>query len=92
MVNGGLREFVVDPAPEDTFDAALAATTYPILAMDLRAADADSWLRQPHLTRNIGAGYADMYPSYYFTNLIAPATFDAVLFVENTTRARPVTP
>ena len=48
------------PAPDGTFEAALSATGLPILALDLRGVPAEtpaSWFRDPHPTRNIGAGY-----------------------------------
>lgn len=93
MINGGLRPFEAPPAAEGTLDAALAATGIPIFALDLRAAPAsgpESWIREPHRSRNIGAGYATDYDANYFLNFPAPTAFDAILFVENTTRAVPV--
>lgn len=95
MLNGGLKEFEAPPAPEGSLDAALAATGVPLFALDLRKVPEEppaSWFRDPHPMRNIGAGYADGYDAYYYSDLALPQAFDALLFVEKTTRARPVQP
>lgn len=95
MVNQRLTDFEVSEAPPGTLDAVFAATGIPVFALDLRQVPEtgpESWLREPHPSRTVGAGYADAYASNYFPNLTAPAAFDAMLFVENTTRARPVLP
>ncbi len=93
LVGGGLREFTVPPAPANSLDAAFAAAGIPILAVDLRGLPADgpgSWLRSRQLTRTIGAAYDETRANLFFSDLNAPEAFDAMLFVENTTRARPV--
>lgn len=95
VINGGLKAFEAPPAPDGSFDAALAATGLPLFALDLRSVPAEgsaSWFRRPLLTRNIGAGYAEGYDSSYYLNLALPVAFDAVFFVDSTTRARPVQP
>jgi len=95
MVNGGLKAFEAPPAHDGTFEAALSATGLPIFALDLRTVPAETpaaWFRDPHSTRNIGAGYADGYDSNYYMKVALPVAFDAVFFVDSTTRAQPVQP
>ena len=88
---GGLREFTVGPAPEGSFDATLAATGLPRFAIDLRhvpIGPVTEWFMTRPTTRSIGAVYSDAMPNGYFVPL-ARRTFDAILFVAKTTRARP---
>jgi erythromycin esterase-like protein len=93
MAGGGLKPFTVPPAPADSLDGAFAATGIPILAVDLRPALANSapaWLCTPQPARTIGAGYSEAYASYYFYPLNAAQGYDAMFFIESTTRAVPV--
>jgi len=62
----------------------------PLFAIDMRKVSAGSPMRQPLATRTIGALYDARFPSGYFSELIAPDTFDAMIFVDSTTRARPL--
>lgn len=88
----GLQDFTVPPAPAGSLDAALAATGIPLFALDLRQAPKSgpvaTWLSEPHRTRSIGAVYSEDSPSRYMADLVAPRSFDALLFVEKTTAAR----
>ena len=88
----GLTSFTVPPAPAGSFDATLAATGLPVLAVDLRAAPTTGpvaeWLAQPHASRTIGAVYSEATASNYFMGLRARDAFDVMLFVETTTAAR----
>ncbi|RPJ59788.1 MAG: hypothetical protein EHM23_12835 [Acidobacteria bacterium] len=88
-----LENFTVPPAPRGSLDATLAATGIPILALDLRQAPSGSplekWLGQFHDTRSIGAVYKDESAGSFFANLAVRNCFDAILFVEKTTAARP---
>jgi erythromycin esterase-like protein len=84
---GGLQHFTVGPAPGGSLDGLLGAAGLPLFALDLR--NAPPWLREERLTRQIGAVFATETESYYVTRLSAPAIFDGILFVENTTAARP---
>ncbi len=89
----GLRNFTVSPAPAGSLDATLAATGIPAFALDLRpvskAGPEAAWLLEPHKTRSIGALYSEAAGNSYFSDVAAPQTFDALLFVEKTTAARP---
>jgi erythromycin esterase len=84
---GGLQEFTVGPAPSGSFDAMLGSAGLPVFALDLR--NAPVWFMRPRASRQIGSMFSyDTEAQYRATG--APASyFDAVLFVENTTRARP---
>jgi erythromycin esterase-like protein len=89
----GVHPFTVAPAPEGTIDAALAATGIPIFALDLRTLPKDgpvaAWFAQPHQTRDIGAVFSDASVSKHWTSDSGPSAFDAILFVNTTTSARP---
>src|SRR5439155_8279177 len=84
---GGLQNFTVPAAPAGSFDALLGAAGIPLFALDLR--NAPPSLRETRLTRQIGSMFANEAESSYSMRVSAPAIFDAILFVENTTAARP---
>lgn len=88
----GLRDFTVSPAPAGSLDATLAATEIPLFAIDLRTAPKNSavetWLSQPHKSRNIGALFGDDLDNRFLIDVPAAKSFDALLFVERTTAAR----
>jgi erythromycin esterase len=90
----GLRTHRIDAAPEETFEAALASTELPLLALDLRAAPRDGevaqYLDRQVFMREIGAAYT---PGYHYLKRLRPRfAFDGVLFVETTTATRPNPP
>jgi erythromycin esterase-like protein len=91
----GLREFTVGPAPEGSLDAALAAAGLRIAAVDLRGLPKEGpvarWFGEPRVTRSIGAGYGDQFAANFLDMQVAPKNYDAILFVEKTTAARPLT-
>jgi erythromycin esterase len=90
----GLRSFEVGPAPEGSLDATLAAAGLQSAAVDLRALPKEGpvakWFAEPKATRSIGAGYADQLATNFLAAEVAPKIYDALLFVEKTTAARPV--
>jgi erythromycin esterase-like protein len=88
MRGGGLQNFTVQPAPAGSFDALLATAGIPLFALDLRKAPRA--LREPRLSRQIGSGYAYELDANYMVRASVPSLFDIILFVENTTAARPV--
>ena len=87
---GGLQNFTVASAPAGSFDALLASAGIPIFALDLR--NAPPALRETRPTRQIGAMFANETEANYLARVSPPAIFDAILFVENTTAARPNVP
>jgi erythromycin esterase len=87
----GMVAFSVPPEPEDTLDAALAATGWPVFALDLRplprAGPAYEWWRRARRAHDIGFVYSDEgYPSLAW--IPALRLYDGLLFVEHTTAAR----
>ena len=88
----GLHDFTISPAPAGSLDATLAATGIPLLAIDLRkipkGSPVETWLRQPHKSRNIGAMYSMDLENQFLVDLKAPDSFDVLLFVAKTTAAR----
>jgi erythromycin esterase-like protein len=82
-----LQNFTVAAAPSGSFDALLGAAGIPIFALNLRQAPA--WLREERLTRRIGSMFATDLETNYAMKVSVPTIFDAILFVENTTAARP---
>ena len=85
---GGLQNFTVAPAPAGSFDALLATAGIPLFALDMR--NAPPSLREPRQSRQIGAVFSNETEANFFARVSAPSIFDAILFVENTTAARPV--
>jgi len=90
----GLQTHRIDAAPKESFEAVLAATGLPRLALDLRAAPGDGavarYMDQQVAMREIGAAYT---PGYSYLRELRPrGTFDGVLFVETTTASRPNPP
>jgi erythromycin esterase len=89
----GLRAFDVGPAPEGSLDATLAAAGLRIAAIDLRALPKDGvvakWFGEPRQTRSIGAGYGEQMAANFLAKQVTPQLYDALLFVEKTSAARP---
>ncbi|MCB9716106.1 MAG: erythromycin esterase family protein [Myxococcales bacterium] len=89
----GLREHVVGPAKNGELEAALREGGPELFALDLRTlpnkGDAARWLRSPLSMRQIGAGFGADDMSARVVEPV-PDKYDVLLFVEQTTRARPV--
>jgi erythromycin esterase len=92
--SAGLRSFNVDPAPDGSLDATLASAGLRIAAIDLRTlpkeGEAAKWFREPRVTRSIGAVYGERFAANYLAKQVTPQIYDAILFVEKTTAARPI--
>ena len=90
---GGLRAFTVPPAPPGSLDATLAATGIPLLALNVRDTPVDGtvgeWLRMRHVSRSVGAVFDETAAASSFLPTDLASTFDVLLFVAKTTRARP---
>jgi len=90
----GLSEFSLGPSPEGNLAAAFSRTGIPLSLLDLRSRPSSgpvaAWLRSPHPMRETGALFTDE------AEMTAPTVitdrFDAILFVDRTTRARPNRP
>jgi erythromycin esterase len=89
----GLRPFNLSPAPGGSLDSMLASAGLTIAAIDLRALPKDGsvakWFGEPKGTRSIGAGFGEQSANTMAPQ-VTPKIYDALLFVEKTTAARPV--
>ncbi|HEY7543541.1 MAG TPA: erythromycin esterase family protein, partial [Blastocatellia bacterium] len=89
----GLRTFNLAPAPDGSLDASLAAAGLRIAAIDLRALPKDGrvakWFGEPRQTRSIGAGFSEQAAANFVASQITPQLYDALLFIEKTSSARP---
>ena len=90
----GLKEFAVGPPAAGTLEDTFERAGWPLCLLDLRRLPAEGpvaeWLRAPQLTRQVGtafSGEADMA-----MELVLPEVYEAVIYVEATTRARPNPP
>jgi erythromycin esterase len=92
-----LKEFRVGPALEGSVGWVFARTTQKMSSanfiVDLRAAPSQgpvaAWLATPHLMYGIGATFSRVKPWYYQTPLVLGKTYDGLIFINRTTRARP---
>lgn len=83
-------EHTVGPAPENSVSATLATVGIPLFLLDLRNGPATgpigAWLSSPHPERTIGSGInSGDTPA----EIVPRDVYDAVVFVDRTTRARP---
>jgi erythromycin esterase len=89
----GLHDFTVGPGPEGSLDRTLGAVKIPIFAVDLRQLPMEGpvaqWFKQPHASRSVGSAYSDTLAPNLWSPGPSNLDFDALLFVENTTAARP---
>lgn len=91
--NFALQGFQVPPHPKATLDRAFASAGVPIFALDLRkvpmAGPIRQWFQSPQTTRTIGALYDTAKPDAFLFPWPVTESFDAMFFVEKTTRAIP---
>jgi erythromycin esterase len=90
---GGLRSFEVDSAPSGSLDALLTSAGLGIAAIDLRGVPSSGpvaeWFSSPHETREVGAVFSEKWSG--LTQRSVARIYDGLLFVDMTTRARPLT-
>ncbi|MBK9035341.1 MAG: erythromycin esterase family protein [Myxococcales bacterium] len=86
-----LREHTLGPAPESDASTPFARVGQPTLVADLRTAPhgvVATWFAAPHPMRDVGAVFSNE------ANMTSPVAlsraFDAVIYVDKTTRARPL--
>ena len=89
-----VEEFTLGAAPERTVDWYLARAGIPsyVLDLDLLSKDAASaqWLRTELPMHWIGAIFSDKWGESQWTKpFVLDRDFDGLIFIENTTRARP---
>jgi erythromycin esterase len=88
---GDLREHTVGPAAPGHLGAVFARSGLPLFGLDLRTlagTPAGRWLAAPRPMRSIGAVFSGEPEMSAPT--VLPELFDGVLFVAETSRARPV--
>lgn len=88
--SGGLREFRVEASPPEHLDGVLARTGLPLAAFDLRRIDgpAGKWLAESAPKREVDAFVHAGGPG--FVALPVARAFDLLIFVAETSRARPL--
>ncbi len=88
-----LSEWTVGPAPAHWLDGALARTGLPLLALDLRAVPqagvVADWFAARRPARSIGAVFDPAHADAYVTSEVPARAYDGLLFVAETTAARP---
>jgi erythromycin esterase len=89
-----LTKHTLGPAPAWNASTAFARTGKPLLVLDLRALPrrgaVHDWFAAPHPVRDTGAGFSS---EKSMTHLhVLPKLYDAVIYVDRTTRARPLRP
>jgi erythromycin esterase len=87
----GLHEFTVGPSPIDSLAAAFHRTGVPLALIDLRSCPRSgpvaAWLTSPHAVREAGASF---FGKMWMLPAAITDRFDALLYVDRTTRSRPV--
>jgi erythromycin esterase len=87
----GLKPFTLGPPPETHASVPFSRTGKPILVLDLRnlpKGPVHDWFYAPHAVRDTGAGYSN--ERNMTVQHVLPELYDAVIYVDKTTRARPV--
>ena len=91
---GSLNEITLGDPPESNASVAFARTGKPLLVLDLRALPRQGavhdWFAAPHPLRDTGAVFST--EKNMTSAEILPELYDAVIFVDKTTRARPIHP
>jgi erythromycin esterase len=89
-----LAEVTLGPAHGSDFSTAFSLTRKSILVLDLRAVPAKGplhdWFAAPHPRRDVGSMFTTERDMTVVG--VVPDLFDAVVFVDKTTRARPLHP
>ena len=90
----GLHSFTVPAAPAGSFDSILASSHLPLAMIDFRSLPAGSalakWLSEPRVTRDISAVYHDSNANDVLVKRAIRDRYDGVIFVNQTTAARPI--
>lgn len=88
----GVVPFTVPSAPPGSLDHTLARAGIPVFALSLQGAPkgaVSDWLSAASYTRTIGSVYNDRAPDFATAMQVLPEHYDALLFVQKTTAARP---
>jgi erythromycin esterase len=86
-----LKEIAVGPPPAGSLENTFERAGWPLCLLDLRRLPASGavaeWFRSPQQMRSIGSSFSS--EPNMMTELVLPDHFEAVIYVEATTRARP---
>jgi len=89
----GLKPFDVNPLEDESLDATISAAGLPYGAIDLHGLPdsgyAAEWFSEPRNTRSIGAGFSHEAAPFFARVQRPTELYDALLFVDKTTAARP---
>jgi erythromycin esterase len=89
----GVRDFNVPSLAMGDVGSALSLAGAPLAAFDFRSLPADGpvhdWWTARHPMREMGAAYNEQAPMSFVDAVVLPERFDALLFVQQTTPARP---
>jgi erythromycin esterase len=93
-----LKEFRVGPATEGSVGWVFARAGQKVSSenfiVNLRDSPSQgpvaTWLATPHLMYGIGATFSEFRPWYYQAPQVLGKTYDGLIFINRTTRARPV--
>jgi len=87
-----LAEHTLGAPPEHNASVAFSRAGKPLLVLDLRAlpgrGPVHDWFAAPHPVRDTGAGFVNERSMTVLH--VLPRLYDAVIFVDKTTRARPL--
>jgi erythromycin esterase len=90
----GMNEFTVGPPPAGTLEDTFERAGWPLCLLDLRrlpvSGPVAEWFRGPQPMRWIGASFRS--EDDMATEVVLPGKYEAVVYVEATTRARPNPP
>jgi erythromycin esterase-like protein len=87
--NRGLSNHTLQAPADDSYEAAFQRTGVPRFFLDLRGTSSvpdAAWLTEPHPFRSIGA----LAMEQQFNPQALPTLFDGIVFLEETTAARPL--
>jgi erythromycin esterase len=94
QVGYGLKELTIGPPPAGTLEDTFQRAGLPLCFLDLRrlppSGPVSEWFRRSQVVRKIGSTFtseADMA-----TEVVLPDLYEAVIYIEATTRARPNPP
>lgn len=87
----GLPEWTVDWAKPGSVDRVMASAGIPLFIVDLRRAEgaARQWLTTPHPWRMAGAVFDPVAAEDYYRPQAPGFAFEALIYIAETTRARP---
>jgi len=88
-----LREFEVGEAKAGSLESLMARVGIPIFFIDFNKLPKEGpihdWFSEERLVRSVGNSYNPEKPDAYYVSIVIPKHFDAMIFVNETERARP---